>query len=162
MPVLFLMRHAHAEHTAPGLGDYYRPLSPSGREAAAAQAQHLAEVRYVLVSGSARTRQTVACLALGVDVEPSRDLYGAGSPTILRAIRAVPDEVAALLVVGHSPGIPSLVDQLAGPGSDAEALRLASHFPPATLCRLEVSGAWADLDRGRLTHTYRTLLPSER
>ena len=157
MPVLFLMRHAHAEHTAPGLGDYYRPLSPSGREAAAAQAQHLAEVRYVLVSGSARTRQTVACLALGVDVEPSRDLYGAGSPTILRAIRAVPDEVAALLVVGHSPGI-----QLAGPGSDAEALRLASHFPPATLCRLEVSGAWADLDRGRLTHTYRTLLPSER
>jgi phosphohistidine phosphatase len=119
-------------------------------------------VRYVLVSGSARTRQTVACLALGVDVEPSRDLYGAGSPTILRAIRAVPDEVAALLVVGHSPGIPSLVDQLAGPGSDAEALRLASHFPPATLCRLEVSGAWADLDRGRLTHTYRTLLPSER
>lgn len=162
MPVLFLMRHAQAEHYAPGLGDYYRPLTTEGRTTAAAQAVHLGEVTYVLVSGAARTRQTVACLALGVDVEPERELYGAGSAGILDAIQGVDDQVTGLLVVGHNPGIPALVDQLAGPDSDPTAVALAQHFPPATLCRFEVTGSWATLRQARLTATYRTLYPSER
>ncbi len=152
---LFLMRHAHAEHTAPGLGDYYRPLSTAGRAAAAAQAVHLDEVSYVLVSGSARTRQTVTCLGLGVETVGLRELYGAGSDTILDAIRGVGDEVTGLLVVGHAPGVPALVHDLAVAGSDPEAVALAANFPPATLCRLEVDGPWAALSEARLTGTYR-------
>lgn len=155
MHVLFLMRHAHAEHGSGGLGDYYRPLSAMGRDSAAAAAAHLREVDYVLVSGAARTRQTVARLALGVTVEPERELYGAGPAGILDAIHRVGEGVGRLLVVGHNPGIAALVDQLAGPDSDPVATRLAEQFPPATLCRFEVTGPWAGLDRARLTDTYR-------
>ena len=160
--VLFLMRHAQAEHSAPGLGDYYRPLTPAGREVARGQAQYLGEVTSVLVSGAARTRQTVSCLGLGVETEPDRELYNAGSSGILDLIRRTDDTVTGLLVVGHNPGIPVLVDQLAGPCSDPAAVALARNFPPATLCRLEVTGSWADLDEARLTHTYRERYPSER
>ncbi len=162
MRTLFLMRHAQAEHSAPGLGDYYRPLTTDGRATAAAQAEHLAGVAYVLVSAAARTRQTVACLGLGVDVEPERALYDAGSSTILDVIARVDPSVASLLVVGHNPGIPALVDLLAGPDSDPTAVRLAQNFPPATLCRFEVVQPWSDLSQARLTDTFRTLYPSER
>lgn len=159
--VLFLMRHATAESWGV-LGDRNRPLTQSGRTEAAYIGQQLVEegIEYVLVSPAARTRQTVAGLGLGVDVEPIDHLYGAGSGTVLDVVRELDPELSRVLVVGHSPAIPGLVHALAGEGSDAQALDLVStHFPTGTCCRFEFEGAWADLGTARLTKTYRTHLP---
>ncbi len=159
--VLFLMRHATAESWGV-LGDRNRPLTPSGRSEAASIGEQLAEedIQYVAVSPAARTRQTVASLALGVDVEPVDHLYGAGSGTVLDVVRELDPQLSRVLVVGHSPAIPHLVHELAGEQSDREALDLVStHFPTATCCRFEFEGAWADLETARLTRTYRVHLP---
>jgi phosphohistidine phosphatase len=160
---LYLMRHATAESWGV-LGDRNRPLTPAGRTEAAFIGDQLADegIQYVLVSSAARTRQTVAALGLGVDVEPTDHLYGAGSGTILNLIRELEPALVRVLVVGHSPSIPTLVHQLADDGSDADALDLVStHFPTATCCRLEFEGDWADLTDASLTRTYRTRLPQK-
>lgn len=159
--LLYLMRHATAEPYG-ALGDRNRPLTPSGREEARFVGEQLADepISYVLTSPSARTRQTVAELALGVDVEVVDHLYGAGSGTLLDLIHELDPEHAAVLVVAHSPGIPTLVHELAAEGSDPDALELVStHFPTATCCRFEVDGDWAELTSARLTRTVRTRLP---
>ncbi len=159
--VFYLMRHATADSWGI-LGDKNRPLTPAGRAEAAFVGQQLADsgIQYVVVSAAARTRQTVANLGLGVDVESSDHLYGAGSGTILDIIRELDPALTCVLVVGHSPSIPTLVHLLADEESDGEALDLVStHFPTATCCRFEFDGPWADLDRARLTRTIRTKLP---
>lgn len=159
--VLYLMRHASAESWGV-LGDRNRPLTPAGREEAAWVGTQLAEsgIAYVVVSSAARTRQTVSSLGLMVDVEPNDRLYGAGSGTILDIARELDPDLTTALIVGHSPGIPTLVHLLADAGSDPEALALVStHFPTATCCRLEFEGAWSDLAGARLTRTIRTHLP---
>jgi phosphohistidine phosphatase len=117
-------------------------------------------IEYVVVSSAARTRQTVSSLGLLVDVEPTDQLYGAGSGTILQIARELEPALTTALIVGHSPGIPTLVHMLADDASDAEALNLVStHFPTGTCCRLEFTGPWADLYTARLTRTIRTRLP---
>ena len=159
--VFYLMRHASADSWGI-LGDKNRPLTPGGREEAAFIGRQLADsgVEYVVVSASARTRQTVANLGLGVDVQSSDHLYGAGSGTILDIIRELDPALTCVLVVGHSPSIPTLVHLLADEESDSEALDLVStHFPAATCCRFEFDGPWAELTSARLTRTIRTKLP---
>src|SRR5664279_2974988 len=86
--VLYLMRHASADSWGI-LGDKNRPLTPAGREEAAFIGGQLADsgIQFVVVSAAARTRQTVASMGLGVDVESSDRLYGAGWSTILDIIR---------------------------------------------------------------------------
>jgi phosphohistidine phosphatase len=161
--VLYLMRHASADSWGI-LGDKNRPLTSAGRAEAAFVGERLADagIQYVVVSAAARTRQTVANLGLGVDVEPTDHLYGAGSGTILDIIHELDPELTSVLVVGHSPSIPTLVHLLADGDSDSEALDLVStHFPAATCCRFEFEGAWADLDTARLTRTIRTRLPQK-
>lgn len=158
---LYLMRHASAESFGI-LGDRNRPLTPAGRDEAAWVGSQLAEsgIKYVVVSSAARARQTVSSLGLMVDVEPTDQLYGAGSGTILDIAREFDPELTAALIVGHSPGIPGLVHALADDDSDFGALNLVStHFPTATCCRLEFTGPWSDLVSARLTRTIRTRLP---
>ena len=161
--VLYLMRHASADSWGI-LGDKNRPLTPAGRAEAEFVGEELADsgIQYVVVSAAARTRQTVANLGLGVDVEASDHLYGAGSGTILDIIRELDPALSCVLVVGHSPSIPTLVHLLADEDSDSEALDLVStHFPAATCCRFEFEGPWAGLDTARLTRTIRTRLPHQ-
>ena len=159
--VLYLMRHASAESFGI-LGDRNRPLTPAGREEAAYVGSQLADsgIQYVVVSSAARTRQTVSSLGLMVDVEASDQLYGAGSSTILDIARELDPALTTALIVGHSPGIPGLVHELADDDSDSDARDLVStHFPTATCCRLEFTGPWSDLVSARLTRTIRTRLP---
>jgi phosphohistidine phosphatase len=159
--VLYLMRHASADSWGP-LGDRNRPLTPAGRAEAELIGEQLADsgIEYVVVSAAARARQTVANLGLGVDVESSDHLYGAGPRTILDVIHELDPALTRVLVVGHSPSIPMLIHLLADEDSDAAALDLVStHFPTATCCRLEFEGPWTELTGARLTRTFRTKLP---
>lgn len=161
--VLYLMRHASADSWGI-LGDKNRPLTPAGREEATFIGGQLADsgIQYVIVSAAARTRQTVANLGLGVDVESTDRLYGAGSSTILHLVHELDPALTCVLVVGHSPSIPTLVHQLVSEDSDRAALDLVStHFPAATCCRFDFEGPWAGLETARLTRTIRTKLPQK-
>ena len=116
---LLVMRHAKSDWGDPMLPDEQRPLAPRGNRAAARMAEWLQEKELapdrVLSSSAVRTRETVAHLIYGLDLDPSivefrDDLYLAGAWDWIDALRN--ESVARLLICGHNPGFDDLVDWL--------------------------------------------------
>ena len=113
MRELILLRHAHADPSAPGQDDRLRPLSEVGiAEARAAgdwlRGHGLAPDR-VLCSPAQRTRETLALLGdLGaVEVREDAAIYEA-SPGTLAALADANRDARCLLLVGHNPGLEQL------------------------------------------------------
>jgi len=116
---LLVMRHAKSDWSDPALPDERRPLAPRGNRAAARMAEWLDEKELtpdrVLSSSAVRTRETVAHLARGLDLDPVNmefrdDLYLAGAWDWIDALRH--ESVDRLLICGHNPGFDDLVDWL--------------------------------------------------
>ena len=133
---LILLRHAHAEPPAPAQHDRERPLSARGLEEADAAADWLAEQprpERVLYSPARRTLQTAERVLqrLGQieQVEEPR-LYEAELRDLLEAVDAH-RAVGRLMLVGHNPGLESLVALLStGQSGDHRGM------PPAGIARL--------------------------
>lgn len=159
MRTLLLLRHAKAATVAPGRHDTERPLVDDGLQQAAAigEALRLAghEPDLVISSPALRAQQTAEALELDAPLQVERRVYNAGSDTILDVLHELTGEPDTVLVVGHAPGIPALVHDLADPDtSTPDALATIDQgFPTATLCRLEFDGTWADLQTARLTRS---------
>src|SRR5262245_7686256 len=114
MRELILLRHAHAEPSAPGQADLDRPLSSEGLAEAEAAGRWLSENRLipdcVLCSPARRARETLEAVltAIGyVDqrIEPS--IYEA-TPGALVALADAHAPSERLLMVGHNPGFEQL------------------------------------------------------
>jgi phosphohistidine phosphatase len=153
---LYLLRHAKSSWDDPALADHERPLAPRGRRDGKLIAAHLRSKgiapELVLCSSAARTQVTLESIrpALGdaaVSVEDG--LYGASAHELLGRLRAVPDEAASVLVIGHNPGLHELALALAAPGGERDRLR--EKFPTAALATLELPGDWASLAPGAAT-----------
>lgn len=147
---LFLMRHGQAGFAG---SDRERPLTATGQAQAAGIGRLLSGrgIAQVLCSPAVRTRQTALGLRLPVPITVVDSLYNCSASRILTALAKLPEYIQAALVVGHYPGIPGLVHQLADRHSDAGALReLALGFSPATTVELEFTGPWPELHAARL------------
>lgn len=151
---LFLLRHAKSSWDDPALADHDRPLAPRGRRAGALICEHMLAAgvapELVLCSSSLRTRQTLELIApalpVGCEVLYERALYATTAHALLDRLRAVDDEVVALMLVGHNTEIADLVLTLAGSGKRLSAVR--ERFPTAALATLEFGGRWRGLGRG--------------
>ncbi len=113
---LVLLRHAKAE-TPGDLPDFERSLTAKGRADADAAGAWLADERLhprlVICSPAARTRQTWHGVAIALaqaapgagspEVHYAPELYGAGRTEVVDLLRAVPDEVHTVLIIGHNP-----------------------------------------------------------
>lgn len=72
------------------------------------------------------------------------ELYAASADELLERIRAVPDAVASVMVIGHNPGLQDLALFLASDG--AELGRLEEKFPTAALATLTLANTpWRSL-----------------
>lgn len=152
---LFLMRHGQAGFAS---SDRERPLTAQGRAQVAQIGAALAGrgIERVLCSPALRTRQTAAALRLAPAITVVDSLYNCTAGRIRTALARLPEHVNAALVVGHYPGIPGLVRELADRRSDpAELRKLAGQFAPATLVELEFTGGWTDLHIARLVAVHR-------
>jgi phosphohistidine phosphatase len=143
---LLILRHGQAGNAPAGSGDVDRPLTASGRLAVTALRAVVERLDpdLVLCSSALRTRQTVEALDLdpGVPVDLEPGLYGADADEMLEQIRAVDDDVATVLLVGHNPGVLQLVIEL----SDGEPMPA---FRPATLAVLELDAdRWSEAGPG--------------
>jgi phosphohistidine phosphatase len=153
---LMLMRHASTEDSRPGHRDTDRRLTAEGRDQAAALGDQLrsehVQIDLVLCSSALRARQTVEALRSAAPVVVSDRLYNAGGDEILEAVRELDDGQLHVLVVGHGPGLPGLVYELADPdSSDPTALALIDgRFPAGTLATLAVDGPWSELEQATL------------
>jgi phosphohistidine phosphatase len=142
---LYLLRHAKSSWKDASLDDHDRPLASRGRKASKAIGRYLRdhdiEPELVLCSSAKRARQTLERLGpAGMDARIERELYGAGSNTLLARLRAVPDGVASVLLIGHNPGMQQLAFVLAG---------LDDKFPTAALATFEVK-SWSALETAEL------------
>ncbi len=136
---IILVRHAHAESTGPGQDDRTRPLDLRGEaEADAAGAwlkQHAAAPARVLCSPATRARQTCerVLAALGyADVREDARIYEATPATLLRLLDEHAD-AASLMLVGHNPGLETLVALLTEGASDS-----GRGMPPGTVAWLSL------------------------
>jgi phosphohistidine phosphatase len=149
---LYLLRHAKSSWSDPTLPDRERPLAPRGRRDAKRVAEHLVRLaivpELVLCSSARRAHETLGRLraALGdtTSVLLEAKLYAASADQLLDRLRAVPDAVASVLVIGHNPGLHDLALLLASAGADLE--RLEAKFPTAALATLALPKAtWSQL-----------------
>ena len=142
---LLLLRHAKSSWDDPALADHDRPLAARGRRAAKLIGAHLRRERIpislVLCSSARRARETLDLVASPGEIQIERGLYGASADQLLERLRRVPDEVDAVMLIGHNPAIQDLGVRLAGGGSELAERK----FPTGALATLTFAGPWRAL-----------------
>jgi phosphohistidine phosphatase len=159
---LLVLRHSKTEDSRPGSKDSERRLIPEGEQQALEVGDYLRAqpitVDTVLCSSAVRARQTLVLLKLGDQLDPDRveiadRFYNAGADTLINAVRELPDDCHVALLIGHAPGAPGVVYELADPTtSTPEAVSaIDGRFSAAALARLEFEGDWSGVEKGSLT-----------
>jgi phosphohistidine phosphatase len=147
---LLLLRHGKSDWST-GEPDFDRPLKKRGENAAMRIGNWLLEQQLIpdLVMSStarrARITAELACGAMGLDAKAIRwepRVYEAGAAELLELLRQCPNEARRVLVVGHNPGLESLIQILSGPEAGGTRAR---HLPTAALAILSVAGDWNEL-----------------
>jgi phosphohistidine phosphatase len=149
---LIAVRHAKSswEHD---VEDHDRPLSGRGRRDADALGRLLAQRSLapdlVLCSTAARTRETWerahAVGATAGEVRLVRGIYHAWVPELVRLLRQTPDEVSTVLLLGHSPGIPDLVEHICVRTDSADWAQLDQKYPTSGVAVVRVPSPWREL-----------------
>ncbi len=156
MKSLTLLRHAKSGWDDPVSRDFDRPLNPRGRKAARTvaremKAQGLA-FDLVLASPARRVVETLEEVSAGYgairpEFEPR--LYLASTATLAEIVRATPDSVERLLLVGHNPGLEELALCLSGRDDGALRAEVEVKYPTGTVAEIELpAGRWAEVREG--------------
>lgn len=150
---LILLRHTKSDWP-PGIVDRERPLAARGRRAAPLMGRLLVERGYVpdrvVVSPARRTMETWALASAGLiplppAVQDAR-IYEAPAYILANVIRETPDEVGALLLVGHNPGIETLVQDIVGEAPKELRRKLLHKYPTGGLAVVDCAvESWRDL-----------------
>ena len=154
MKTLYLLRHAKSSWKDETLADRDRQLSGRGRKASTRMAEHMGDAgvapALVLCSPALRTRDTLERVLPGLGgnprVEIEEELYGAGAAELVARLNRVEESVAAVMLIGHNPGLELLALSLAATGERLDELR--AKFPTGALATLAVPGSWAELAPG--------------
>ena len=156
MKSLYLLRHAKSSWADPSVDDFDRPLNKRGRRACGLVAAYMAGrgigPDLVLCSAARRARETVEGLAdaLGAaaPVIFEETLYMAGAERLLARLHAVPDDVGAVMMVGHNPGLENFAGALMAVGDGAAAGRMMEKYPTAALALFTLAvDRWRDVGR---------------
>ncbi|PRD41565.1 histidine phosphatase [Phyllobacterium phragmitis] len=147
MSRLYLLRHAKAVGSAPGMKDFDRPLSNKGAEAARKIGSAMMATGFIpdlaLCSTAKRTRETLDNLRLTLttpfSVVESSALYTADANGYLDAIHSA-SNASSLLLIGHNPSMGDLALALAANGQPALLDRLTHGFPTAGLAVIDFDG----------------------
>lgn len=164
--IIYILRHAKAHIADGSVDDHARALTGKGRLAAQAMGEWLKSRRIkigrALCSSSVRTRETLELLQDGLEqtlaAEYTPKLYLCSPAEILNLLKALPDDVQSVLLIGHNPGMQQFCLDMAAHGDEALIEELALHFPTCALAEISVpDGAWSRLAFGQ--GTLRSFLP---
>ena len=148
MKTLYLLRHAKASWQDQRTQDSDRPLSKQGLEEAAVIGKALASeqlARVVVVSSPAiRAKETTEIMLRSSGLESLASwepkLYDADLPALLGVISRVEDDKDIAILVGHNPGMETLVRFLTG---EIRAM------PTAALAKVKLEvNSWKNLNGG--------------
>jgi phosphohistidine phosphatase len=156
MKSLTLLRHAKSGWDDPVSRDFDRPLNPRGRRAARTVALELKArgltFDRVLASPARRVIETVEEVEVGYGpLRPDYDerLYLASAAALLEIVRATPESVERLLLVGHNPGLEEIALRLSGRDEAGLRREIAVKYPTGTVAQIGLPVAhWADVKEG--------------
>lgn len=120
MKTLLLMRHAKSSWKEKNTSDHERPLNKRGRRDAPRMGHLLQEreltPQLILSSSALRSRQTAELVAetagYSAEVMYLDELYMAEPDGYIAALRKLPDTVERVLLIGHNPGLETLLQML--------------------------------------------------
>ena len=120
--ILYVLRHGEARPGIGARGDFLRELTTDGKKQLTRLAQYLKskdfKVDLVLVSPAKRTQQSLeiltSALALINNQETHDEIFDADPEILLNIINNIKQPTNHLLLVGHNPGISSLVSFISG------------------------------------------------
>jgi phosphohistidine phosphatase len=152
---LLLLRHAKSDWSGKVADDFNRPLSGRGKHDSPRMGQwmrsHGLLPDHVVCSPATRARQTCKriCHELGVDsagIHRDERLYLASLYDLLAVIADCPVSTTSMLLVGHNPGLESLLRHLAGASVPEPAD--GKLMPTAALAVLDIREDWQHLQGG--------------
>ena len=159
MKTLLVLRHAKSSWDDSSLDDHERPLNARGERDAPRMGRLVRKkrlsVELIISSDALRAQMTAQAMADAASYRGQilldARLYHASPTEILAVLRsAVEQKIAAVMIVGHNPGLEDLVAQLTG---NPEGL------PTAALAQIDLPiDRWADLTtstRGTLVGLWR-------
>jgi phosphohistidine phosphatase len=147
MKTLLILRHAKSSWNDPALDDHERPLNKRGRRDAPPMGELVREyglIPDVIISSDAvRARLTAEAVAEAAryagEILLDPRLYLACSADILSLLTMVRENAGTVMIVGHNPGLETLVEQLTGERQD---------LPTAALAQIGLPiDQWRDLKR---------------
>jgi phosphohistidine phosphatase len=151
-----VLRHAKSSWDDPALDDFDRPLNDRGWKAARRIGRELRNrglgLDLVLASTATRVRETLEGLQekfeLSAPIQFEQRIYLASEATLLALIRDLPDETESVLLVGHNPGLQSLLVDLTRNDADGLRARIGVTYPTAALAVVELPvSSWTAVDR---------------
>jgi phosphohistidine phosphatase len=157
---LLLLRHSKTERPEPGQRDRDRKLMARGRADAPLIGAYMARHRLVpdltLVSPAQRSLETWALVEAAFNKAPrvvkENRIYNASIDTLADLIRET-DDAAALLLVGHNPGLHDLANAVIGSGEVEARESLNEKLPTSGLVVIDFAfDDWSKLHEhaGRL------------
>jgi len=163
LKTLGLLRHAKSNWDDMGLRDFDRGLNDRGRRGAAIMGRHIRDHGIawdlLLASPAERVRRTLDAARLKLSPQWDERLYLADSAALLDALRAVPGDPAAVLMVGHNPGLQQLIFDLVSPDRENALFeQTLEKYPTAAFAVIELEiDHWADCSAecGTLVHLAR-------
>ncbi len=151
---LILIRHGKSSWDSAATTDFERPLNERGvrdsRRLGGFVAEQGWEPRWVISSPALRASTTcdLVCDPLNVPstrIWRDRRVYEAGLQTLKNVIGETPDLPGRLFLIGHNPGLESLLLELC---PDAPVMDSGKLFTTANLARIGLPGRWDDLSAG--------------
>jgi phosphohistidine phosphatase len=120
MKTILLMRHGKGDWKDKDTKDRKRPLTKRGRRNAAQMGEFIKEreliPQIILTSPAVRAEETAKIFAESCgfqgEIRPVKDFYMAEADEYLKELRRLPDDVERVMVVGHNPGLESLIPLL--------------------------------------------------
>lgn len=120
--ILYVLRHGEAR---PGIGikgDFLRELTVDGRQQLKRLAEYLKSIDFktdlILVSPAKRTQQSLEILTTTLAIKNNQithdEIFDAEPQTLLDIINNINQPSNNILLVGHNPGISSLVSFVSG------------------------------------------------
>lgn len=151
---LLILRHGKSDWQV-AADDFNRPLKRRGRQAAHHLGSWLAQqgtIPDLIISSPARraiATAEICATSMGQDshaITQDRRIYEAPCDCLIEILEGCPDRVHRIMLVGHNPGLESLLDYLA-----AEPPKVSVDgkiLPTATLARLAMPAQWQNLRAG--------------
>ena len=121
MRTLFILRHAKSSWKDANLSDFDRPLNARGERDAPIMATRMREAGHrpdlIVSSRARRALETARVFADTLELDPGalRDteaLYLARVADMIELIRSAADDCERLMIVGHNPGLTTLINTL--------------------------------------------------